>query len=484
MELEEDPGGTEVTRYLALLIAAAAFSPSSVRAESPRMDLQRFRPAAQQVGFVLVREADGPQSFTLAASVTAAYGLQPLTLVSNNLPRGGVEHLGGLHLGLLLAPTPWLQIGLSAPVLQQVSGGGLPAAMLAKYDLLDGGLAAGDLSLEVALQPLRQSDTIPISLALRPRFVLPTGNQRLLLGGGSFDIGLDVAVARSFPWLRLAANLGFIIDTAGGELLDLFPDDELRWALGLGVPLGATSWELQVEWVGTTVLASPRSTELRPFDPAHTPTELALGLRWLPEGPISVAFGGGPGIGSGFGSPTLRLFAQVTADWGRRPAPPEPCPECDPCPEPQPCPQPEPCPAAEPCPEPEPCPSAEPAAAVVTGDRIELHEQVRFEVGSATIDAASGALLDRIAELLLAHPEILLIELQGHTDPGGSATANREFSRRRAGAVRDALIARGVDGQRLQARGYGSDHPLPGHATAEELRRVELHILRREEGSQ
>ncbi len=57
-----------------------------------------------------------------------------------------------------------------------------------------------------------------------------------------------------------------------------------------------------------------------------------------------------------------------------------------------------------------------------------------------------------MAESLLAWPEVR-VEIGGHTDSSGSDAYNLDLSRRRAAAVRDYLVSKGVAGDRLVARG-------------------------------
>jgi outer membrane protein OmpA-like peptidoglycan-associated protein len=119
---------------------------------------------------------------------------------------------------------------------------------------------------------------------------------------------------------------------------------------------------------------------------------------------------------------------------------------------------------------------------VLSGDQIELREQVFFAHNRATIAPRSGALLDAIAGVLEAHPELLRVTVQGHTDSTGSSAKNRTLSTQRAKAVVSALIKRGIAPTRLTAEGYGSDRPISGNDTEEGRalnRRVELHLEQR-----
>jgi outer membrane protein OmpA-like peptidoglycan-associated protein len=116
----------------------------------------------------------------------------------------------------------------------------------------------------------------------------------------------------------------------------------------------------------------------------------------------------------------------------------------------------------------------------VADDQIVLLEQVEFDLGKATIRAQSNRLLGTIVQVLTEHPEVTKVEVQGHTDNRGAADENMKLSQRRAEAVRDALVKRGVAPERLTAAGYGSNKPIMSNLTTigrQKNRRVELRIL-------
>jgi OOP family OmpA-OmpF porin len=116
------------------------------------------------------------------------------------------------------------------------------------------------------------------------------------------------------------------------------------------------------------------------------------------------------------------------------------------------------------------------------GDQIKLAEPIRFAPSNAQISSDSFALLDAIAEILLQHPELELVSVDGYTDGSGNARANLQLSRARAAAVVKWLVTRGVDAKRLTSRGFGSASPLESNDTEagrKRNRRVEFHVLRR-----
>jgi OOP family OmpA-OmpF porin len=101
---------------------------------------------------------------------------------------------------------------------------------------------------------------------------------------------------------------------------------------------------------------------------------------------------------------------------------------------------------------------------------------VNFASGSSTLTAGSRPILDRVAEALVANPDVR-VEVQGHTDNSGARATNLRLSAARANSVRTYLISKGVDGARLTAAGYGPDQPLGPNTTPAGRaanRRVEL----------
>ncbi|HWR76052.1 MAG TPA: OmpA family protein [Thiobacillus sp.] len=153
-----------------------------------------------------------------------------------------------------------------------------------------------------------------------------------------------------------------------------------------------------------------------------------------------------------------------------------------PCPVPAPVPlaaMPEPAPAPAPAPraavtEPTPAPLAavpEPAPAMKL-----VMEGVNFDFDKAVIRQEDIPKLDRDVATLKTWGDVN-VEVAGHTCSIGTDAYNMGLSRRRAEAVRNYLISKGVSADWLTARGYGESQPVASNATLEgrvKNRRVEL----------
>jgi OOP family OmpA-OmpF porin len=129
------------------------------------------------------------------------------------------------------------------------------------------------------------------------------------------------------------------------------------------------------------------------------------------------------------------------------------------------------------------CPKAPEPPVTKLGDKaIVLSQQVQFETGTAVLRAESDRVLSEVARILAEHPEIELIEVQGHTDEVGTADDNRQLGQARATSVVSWLAQHGIRRERVVPKGYGSDRPIADNASEEgrqKNRRVEFQILRR-----
>jgi len=116
----------------------------------------------------------------------------------------------------------------------------------------------------------------------------------------------------------------------------------------------------------------------------------------------------------------------------------------------------------------------------VSEGEVVILQKVQFDTGRATIQAASHALLDEVANVLLLNPQIVRVEIQGHTDNVGTEETNLKLSQRRAQAVRDYLVDQGVKKSRLVAEGYGASEPIESNDTEvgrSANRRVQFEIV-------
>ncbi|MBS1943656.1 MAG: OmpA family protein [Bacteroidetes bacterium] len=115
---------------------------------------------------------------------------------------------------------------------------------------------------------------------------------------------------------------------------------------------------------------------------------------------------------------------------------------------------------------------------VAPGQKIELRN-IFFATASYALLPASTVELDKLVQFMKTSPAVR-IEVGGHTDNVGKDAANQLLSEQRARSVKDFLVAHGIDGARVVAKGYGATVPVasndtePGRA---QNRRTEVTVL-------
>lgn len=121
-----------------------------------------------------------------------------------------------------------------------------------------------------------------------------------------------------------------------------------------------------------------------------------------------------------------------------------------------------------------------PIAQTKRGVMIWLPEQVQFETGKSEFDLIQAKPhLNKLARLLQEKTDKTIL-IEGHTDDVGSDEFNIQLSLKRAEAVRQALIQRGIVKERLKFSGYGRTRPIAPNDSeiGRSLnRRVELIVL-------
>ncbi len=140
--------------------------------------------------------------------------------------------------------------------------------------------------------------------------------------------------------------------------------------------------------------------------------------------------------------------------------------------------------APEPEPEPEPAPAAPakkdsdkdgvydeddqcpdtPMGAMVNPVGCWVLDNVLFDFNKDVIKAEAYPLLDNVAKILEKNP-VMSVELQGHCDNVGTPEYNMDLSMRRANAVKDYLVGKGIMRNRMATEGFGFTKPVALNGT-------------------
>ncbi|MBL0103582.1 MAG: OmpA family protein [Bacteroidetes bacterium] len=105
-------------------------------------------------------------------------------------------------------------------------------------------------------------------------------------------------------------------------------------------------------------------------------------------------------------------------------------------------------------------------------------KNIQFETGKDVIKQVSFSRLDTVVSIMKTYPSTSW-SIEGHTDNVGKADKNLELSKRRAAAVKQYFISKGIDASRLSSEGFGDAKPAADNKTAAGRatnRRVEIKL--------
>lgn len=115
--------------------------------------------------------------------------------------------------------------------------------------------------------------------------------------------------------------------------------------------------------------------------------------------------------------------------------------------------------------------------------KFTFNAAVLFETAKAELQPNAGMALDSLVAFMLKHPKVRL-GISGHTDSDGTEEYNLDLSERRAKAVQQYLVDRGVLSERLRFKGFGESYPVADNLTEagkQANRRVECVVLKTKE---
>ena len=474
----------------ALLVGALVAAPALAQtAPVKTFDIEQVALSPGGQHSLLLSTGDILDKGNLRLSLAAQYQHDPLVFVVGGVRQGAVigPRLSS-HLAAAYGLTDNVELALQLPVVLTQGGDDLSSHGIAPVS----GTVLGAPVLQGRFVLARQSPSALADVGLNLGLALP-------LGGGS-GLARDPGAGLAFnagagfgrnlgSLLRLGAEVNAVVRQR--NLLSTYkrePIDEVGAYVSLGVSASTLGQGLRGELSARTLLALTQT---------QSAFEVLAGARYPLPHNLEVFALAGPGFGQMPGNPVFRAFAGVSyrpfnttrfqdeRKVSREPAPVAAVAPLAPCPAPAPVvvaeapppvkepepPAPEPAPAPAPAPVVEAPPPAPPEdkgdkLAVLEKGRIRIRDQVRFATSKSEILAASFPLLEEVASILKAHPELTRLRIAGHTDNRGARDYNIKLSQDRAEAVRRFLIERGVEASRLEAKGYGPDRPIASNDDA------------------
>ncbi|MEZ4298697.1 MAG: OmpA family protein [Polyangiaceae bacterium] len=470
---------------LATGLALAAANDAS--AEPGRFDAQTFRPSAAPRDLVMVRKSEIIGHASPVVGLFSDLAFDPLVLVDKGT--GDAIDIVSTRLTLTamagIGLWNWLDFTAALPIIAFQDGGNL------RRIGTEGSVkpqALGDLRLEakLGLPFLHRKDQVKsgFGAALYGNVNLPTGDVKAFASDGVVTGGAGVILDYRF-------NFGLLLAANGGVWLR--PDREFAGTrVGNMASFGVAAEMYVLQRYGISVVGEvfgyPSMVSF-PNDPAQIPAEGLLGVRWQSKWGLTVTVGGSFGAACSFGAPGLRLWSSITWQPGRSreqieinrlmekdstdPDKDGLIGDADRCPDVPGRPENYGCPDTDSdgdgvndreddCPDLPSnargkggCPGA-----FVKGDEIVIMDQVHFATDKDVILDDSKPMLEDVATVLLRHPEIREIEIEGHTDIRAGDAYNKALSQRRVNSVLRYLESRGIESDRLKATGYGHGKPL------------------------
>jgi outer membrane protein OmpA-like peptidoglycan-associated protein len=351
---------------------------------------------------------------------------------------------------------------------------------------------------------------------------LPTGDGNSFFGDSGLVFAPRLAIDKSFGRLRVLGNIGWKFRTYPGQFLNLYVGQEFTMGAGAQFELPDYGQFTQNVILAELNLSTPAEAPftLAYADALKTPFEAMVGLRSTYNDKLSFQLALGRGLTgqTGYGREAFRFVLSMRYAFDTEPdsdndgipdkvdkCPTEPetmngfddgdgCPDYAPdtdgdgtpdnkdgCvyePGPQEydgCPDRDgdqipdnvdKCPDEFGVPERDGCPPpAKEPEVVLESDRIRVQGNILFETAQAIIQPQSFGMLDGVAKVLRDNPDVGPVMIEGHTDNRGSRPYNLDLSQRRAKAVENYLVSKGIARKRLRSDGFGFDRPVATNET-------------------
>lgn len=424
-----------------LIATITLISPAGAWARATSATANTFWPALDDTRYFSIYGSQTLQQWQYRTGAYFHYANDPLEVGLAGVRRFGViDHLLVGDFFGSIGFTDWFTAGLSIPVALYEDFNNIATGTSEKT------LRMMDTRLDLKFR-LLDIDRHKIGIAVIPYMFFPTGSGSRFVGNNSFAGGLKgVLDAALGDRVQLALNLGYMARDRV-VILNTEVDDMFTYGLGVSVRAVKNWMDVIAEVYGSTNVTEffERESEL--------PLEVDAGFRFnlpKPEG-LQITAGGGVGLTFGYGTPDFRAILGVSYLKPRRVELPPPPP-----------------------------PPVEEAEVVRAKEKIVITKKVHFEFDKAVIRPISFRILDAVVDIMKQNPDIRKVQVEGHCDAKGSDAYNIKLSQRRANAVRDYLIAHGIEADRLVAIGYGETRPVADNGTAEgraRNRRVEFTIL-------
>ncbi|MFT3842086.1 MAG: OmpA family protein [Myxococcaceae bacterium] len=496
----------------------------------------KLTPAMNSLMIMEGAELAPPKSWQLQASLDLNWGILGLKL-GDQVKGDLIPFRSDLHITGAYTFNKRIEVGADIGITFYQASGFKQLRDAGFSDQADPAVAGLDAPRLLGRFNIFSQEDFPIALAGIAEIRLPVGDTRSFLSDRGFIFAPRLALERRFGFIRLIGNVGYRFTTDPGQYLNLYVGQEFTMGVGgkfelpdlFGAKLTRNAITAEVNL--NTPAEAPFT--FKQADALKTPFELMIGAQTAVYHDWMVVLGLAKGLGleNGFGRETFRVVLGVRyehivepdRDNDGTPDRTDQCPDIpgpkenhgcpiiegdrdgdgtpdrvDGCPDEVGPAEYDGCPDrdgdqipdnVDKCPdEPGPadnegCPVPQEEEVTLESGRIRVRGNILFETAKAIIQPQSFKILDDVAKVLLEHPDVGPVLIEGHTDNRGGHDYNLDLSNRRAAAVEDYLVSKGVERKRLRSQGFSYDRPVATNDTPlgrAKNRRTEFRLLTEE----
>lgn len=427
----------KIGRYLlATALVGLSLSPSQrADALTSTFDVMNFKPAVDSTRFITLYDADTHQQGEWNAGFYIDYARHPLELGAPVGTRrtGVIDNQVSINVLGSYGFTNWFTAGVRVPVVPWNDWQGLNTVTAGNLTRVAAGdlFAMGDVALDLKFRLL---DTKYVGLAIVPFVSFPTGKSTIFNGNGYFSGGGKIALDFDpHERVKLGLNVGGVykkdVTIRGANIATM---------LTMGAAINVKAHRLLdviAEGHVESVVKDLFQTQVQ------TPAEVGGALRFHATDSLDVTLGGTAGLTIGVGSPDFRTFLGLNYTHHKKEVVAKP---------------------------------------VIAAKKITVDQMIHFDFDKYNIRPDAAAILNDVAAILKANPQIKKLRIESHTDAIGTDAYNMKLSQRRANSTRDFLVKQGVDPSRLEAVGYGKSRPIAPNNTAAgraKNRRSEFNVI-------
>jgi len=478
---------TSVLTTVLTSVLTTVLAVGSASAEEGRFDAQTFRPSAAPRDLVMVQKSEVIGHVSPVVGLFSDLALDPLVLIDKSTGEAVDVVSSRLTLTAMagIGLWDWLDVTAALPIIAFQDGGNL-RRVGTEGEVASSALGDLRLQTKLALPFLHRKDEVKsgFGAALYGNVNLPTGDPAAFTGDGQVTGGGGAILDYRF-------NFGLLLSANGGVWLR--PDKQFAGVrVGNMASFGVAGEMYVLQRYGLSVMAAVYgypSLVTYPDNPAQIPAEGLLGIRWQSKWGLSVTVGGSFGAACSFGAPAMRLWSSITwqpkssreqLEINRLMQKDSDDPDkdgligtADRCPDAPGRPDNNGCPETDTdgdgttdrqddCPDlpsnargKSGCPGA-----FVQGDEIVILDQVNFATDKDIILDESKPVLEEVAAVLIEHPEIREVLIEGHTDIRAGDIYNLALSQRRVNSVMRYLEGKGIEPSRMTAKGFGHSQPI------------------------